>query len=78
MWYIRQSSTSYATFVTYQWGLSTDIPAPGDFDGDGKTDLAVWRPSTGAWYLLKSGSNFTASDAVQWGLSSDIPILGRR
>ncbi len=28
---------------------STDIPAQGDFDGDGKTDLAVFR--SGIWYL---------------------------
>jgi hypothetical protein len=25
-WYILQSSTNYSTFVTYGWGLSTDVP----------------------------------------------------
>lgn len=39
-----------------------------DFDGDGKTDISVFRQSTGAWYLLQSTAGFTA---VQFGLSTD-------
>ena len=56
-------------------GLSTDIPVPANYLGDGKADPAVYRPSTGAWYLLNSG---TASYAViSWGLSTDTPINKR-
>jgi uncharacterized protein YjlB len=48
----------------------------GDFDGDGKTDVAVYRPATGFWYILKSSTNFTSAGAYQWGLGTDIPVPG--
>jgi subtilisin-like proprotein convertase family protein len=48
-----------------------DIPLQGDFNGDGRTDLAYYRPSTGQWFAqgLFSG--------VQFGLPNvDIPVPG--
>jgi hypothetical protein len=76
-WYILKSSTNYGTYVAQPWGLSSDTPVPGDYDGDGKTDLAVFRPSTGVWYILQSSTNDTTYVAQPWGLSSDIPVLKR-
>ena len=37
-------------------GLSGDITAAGDSDRDGKTDICVYRPSTGTFYLLYSST----------------------
>ncbi len=49
---------------------------PGDYDGDGRTDVAVYRPSTGTWYILKSSTNFTTWNVYQWGISGDVPVPG--
>ena len=56
------------------WGLGShgDIPTPGDFDGDGVADRAVFRNSDGYWYIRRS------SDLVwfvmRFGLTGDKPV----
>lgn len=44
-------------------------PSVLDFDGDGKSDVSVYRPSAGAWYLNQSSAGFSA---VNFGIASDI------
>lgn len=46
----------------------------GDFDGDGTSDSAIFRPSTGVWFRFNSGSNTV--DQEQFGLPGDIPVDG--
>ena len=46
----------------------------GDFDGDGFSDSAIFRPGTGTWFRLNSGSNTV--DQEQFGLPGDVPVDG--
>jgi uncharacterized repeat protein (TIGR03803 family) len=48
----------------------------GDFDADGRGDISVYRPSTGAWYNLLSQTGYTAFTATAFGASSDTPVPG--
>lgn len=59
--------------VIYRLRLTT---ASGDFDWDTKSDLTVFRPSTGAWYTLNSSTGFTTYSSVTWGTSTSKPVPG--
>ena len=51
-----------------------DVPVPGDYDGDGKADIAIYRGTTGEWFVLRSSNGTLLT--LAWGASSfgDIPV----
>lgn len=61
--------TMTAVYVT-----ATTHKTPFDFDGDGRTDLSVFRPSDLLWYIIPSA---TGGSRVQgWGFSTDVLVPG--
>ncbi|MGB7926365.1 MAG: FG-GAP-like repeat-containing protein [Pyrinomonadaceae bacterium] len=63
---LTQSST--------HWGLGSlgHVPVQQDYDGDGKTDYAVWQPSDGKWFILHNSDN--SQQIQQWGQNGDQPV----
>ncbi|WP_117212318.1 VCBS repeat domain-containing M23 family metallopeptidase [Allorhizocola rhizosphaerae] len=46
----------------------------GDRDGDGKTDLVLFRPSEGKWYITASGG--APDEVLSFGRDTDRPVPG--
>jgi hypothetical protein len=73
-WYIHNGTTHTQT----PWGISTDIPVSGDFDGDRKADITVYRPAPAPnsfFYCLKSSdSTLLARELGQIG--DDPTVVG--
>jgi hypothetical protein len=70
VWHFRPSTVNNdANFVSVPWGVSSDDPAPGDYDGDGRMDFAIFR--NGQFFVLtQSGGQIF----FPWGQTGDKPV----
>jgi hypothetical protein len=72
--FYRGSLNNPSGTITYaQWGTTGDRAMKGDIDGDGRSDLIVFRPSSAVWYIAGSKSGTLSTDL--WGLSTDTFVL---
>ena len=58
------------------FGQAGDLPVAGDWNGDGRTEIGVFRPSTLTWYLDKNMNGKAVEIRVQGMRSGDIPLMG--
>ncbi|MEU1506800.1 hypothetical protein ABZ495_17665, partial [Kitasatospora sp. NPDC005748] len=53
-----------------------DVPMVGDWNGDGKDTIGIFRPSTHGFYLSDSNTSIGVDHTVLFGDTGDIPVKG--
>jgi hypothetical protein len=64
-WFVQSAQG----FSAVPWGTTSDAFLSGDYDGDLKSDLAVWRPLAGTFFVRLSSNGLLLPQA--WGLPTD-------
>jgi uncharacterized delta-60 repeat protein len=79
-WYLLQTTDGFAVVRFGQptpglpnLGSSEDKPVPADFDGDGLTDIAVFRQASGEWWIRQSAFGGAVRVAT-FGNAGDRPV----
>jgi FG-GAP-like repeat len=52
------------------------VPVPGDYDGDGRTDFAVFRQPTGQWFVIQSSNGGIINQVFGVAGQLDVPVPG--
>ena len=80
----RDSLTNFVTPGEVQFGICGDTSLGGDYDGDGLTDFAVWRPDAApgqSRFLVRLSNNPNITWTVVGGIGAvppDFPVAGSR
>ena len=78
-WYLRNTNTTGAADLTFAYGLSTDRPIVGNWDGVSGDSIGVTRVEGGglAWYLRNTNTTGGADIVLGYGLATDTPLVWR-
>ena len=68
------NANNFTDFSLHRFLLTPSPTQSSDFDGDGFTDVVVFRPSTANWFVMRSTDNTVQT--LAFGVNGDIPIDG--
>ncbi len=75
-YYILERDGGGTGIHAIRWGIAGDVRTPGDFDGDGKTDIAIWRqnvdPTMNFYWVRRSSDGMV--QVSEWGAMGDFAV----
>ncbi len=73
-WVLSNSNSAGPVDMEFGFGRAGDLPAVGDWDGDGIDTVGVFR--AGGWLLRNSNSEGSADLEFEFGRLGDVPVAG--
>jgi lysophospholipase L1-like esterase len=74
-WYALSPQGNVVTAGS-QWGWNEADPVPGDYDGDGHSDLAVFQRTRGDWFAASLATSSQILWKANWGWNETVPVPG--
>jgi hypothetical protein len=68
-------SESTAGFSAVQFGVAGDVPMQADFDGDGRADIAVFRPSNKVGITCAAATEHSFRDSLGQAMKKPVPAI---
>ena len=75
-WILRQTPSVGGADARFTYGGAGDVPVVGDWNGDGRAGIGVFRPSTREWILRQTPSAGGSDLRFQFGAAGDRPVSG--
>ena len=70
----RRDGESPEAWRHFYFGSATDVPVTGDWDGDGRDGVGVFR--AGTWFLADRIKRIAHPTEVAYGTAGDLPVVG--
>ncbi len=74
MFYLKNNNAGGNADLVFGYGISTDTPLVGDWDGDGIDTAGIYRNSM--FYLKNNNAGGNADLVFGYGISTDTPLVG--
>ena len=74
--FLRNQATPGPVEMRFRFALPGDRPVVGDWNGDGRDGIGVYRPRTMEWYLRDTASPGLPHHRFRFGLPDDLPVPG--